>query len=192
MTANFDIIICADSGFNSLADLDISVDYIVGDMDSITQENLDMARDRGVCINSFEHDKDMTDGEIAVRMALEKGADNITIWGGREGRLDHIFSSVDLLRIIPPDVSARYNFLDDMVYLIREGESMEVTDPTRIYSILPSCCECKVSMIGFKWPLDSEVLVKGTTRGIHNEIIGKKGIIKSEKGELIVIVCDHG
>jgi thiamine pyrophosphokinase len=131
----------------------------------------------------------MTDGELAVRLALEKGSDDITIMGGREGRLDHILSSVDLLYLIPESRKARLYYLEDLVHLLREGEELEVDDPDKVYSVLPGDRRCVVSEIGFKWPLESKLLEKGTTRGIHNQLSDEKGIIKAEAGDLIVIIC---
>mgnify|MGYP006284771661 CR=1 FL=1 len=188
-SGNYDLVICADSGFDSFVNEGYDVDYLVGDMDSISKEDLETAREQGMEIVKYDPDKDMTDGELAVRLAVEKGSDDITIMGGREGRLDHILSSVDLLYLIPESRKARLYYLEDLVYLLREGEELEVDDPNKVYSVLPGDPRSIVSEIGFKWPLESELLEKGTTMGIHNELSDEKGIIRAEAGDIIVIIC---
>ena len=90
---DFDLVVCADSGYVSARDAGIDVDVLIGDMDSIPPEYLDMARGSGVEISSHPADKDRTDGELALIAALERGSEEIVIIGGREGRLDHIIST---------------------------------------------------------------------------------------------------
>ena len=65
--------------------LDLAVDLLVGDMDSIDPDSLDLADGSGVAIERHPPDKDATDLELAVGAAMKRGADRIIVLGGVGG-----------------------------------------------------------------------------------------------------------
>ena len=67
-TKNCDLLICADGGYKHLKALDVEPDVVLGDFDSSEEP-------KGIETVKFPAEKDMTDGEIAIEYALEKGAD---------------------------------------------------------------------------------------------------------------------
>ena len=103
-TEEGDIVIAADSGYKTALDLKLPVDILIGDMDSL---KCDIPK--GIEVIKLPEEKDLTDTEAALALALEKGADNITIIGGIGSRLDHTLASVGLLGIIT--LSLRINLM---------------------------------------------------------------------------------
>ena len=184
----FDHIICADSGYLSLSGRDTVPDHLVGDMDSISPEVLEQAKASGVTVTLFSPDKDLTDGEIAVRKALSMEPGRLVICGGRRGRLDHVLSGPHLLFLIPPYVQAELRIEMDLIYLLRRGEMMALGKQEGIVSILPARGDCVVSVKGMKWDLENERLEFGSTRGIHNEFRDVEAVIRSISGDLFVMV----
>ena len=87
-----DIVIAADSGFETAKKLKLLVDVIVGDMDSIKVE-----LPRGIETVKLPAEKDVTDTEAAVEIALERGAESICIVGGIGTRVDHTLASIGIL-----------------------------------------------------------------------------------------------
>lgn len=87
-----DIVIAADSGFETAKKLKLPVDVIVGDMDSIKVE-----LPRGIETVKLPAEKDVTDTEAAVEIALERGAESICIVGGIGTRVDHTLASIGIL-----------------------------------------------------------------------------------------------
>lgn len=184
----YDQIICADSGYLSLRGKEIVPDHLVGDMDSISPEALEHAEASGVKVTSFSPDKDLTDGEIAVRKALSLAPDRLVICGGRGGRLDHVLSGSHLLFLIPPEVDAELRVEGDMIRLLRGGDWMTIDKQEGIVSILPARGDCVVSVKGMKWDLENEILDFGCTRGIHNEFQDEEAVIESISGDLFVMI----
>ena len=87
-----DIIIAADSGYETALRLKLHVDVLIGDMDSIKAE-----LPRGIETLRLPAEKDVTDTEAAVELALERGADSICIIGGIGTRVDHTLASLGIL-----------------------------------------------------------------------------------------------
>ena len=100
-TEEGDIVIAADSGYKTALDLKLPVDILIGDMDSL---KCDIPK--GIEVIKLPEEKDLTDTEAALALALEKGADNITIIGGIGSRLDHTLASVSVLEDIEALFSA--------------------------------------------------------------------------------------
>ncbi|MGA1820687.1 MAG: thiamine diphosphokinase [Thermoplasmatota archaeon] len=186
-----DIVICADSGYVAALDSGIEVDHLVGDMDSIPPEYLLKAEELGVKVLSYPADKDLADGEIALRLALDLGCDEIRIAGGKHGRLDHIISTGLLPLLVPGNVNIEVFIGRDRLYLLRAGSELR-TGASGIVSIIPIGDDAVVSTKGLKWPLDGETLLPGSTKGIHNEPISETFQIRCEKGRVWVILMDEG
>lgn len=87
-----DIVIAADSGYETAKKLKLPVDVLIGDMDSIKAE-----LPRGIETIKLPAEKDVTDTEAAVEVALEKGADTLCIVGGIGSRVDHTLASLGIL-----------------------------------------------------------------------------------------------
>ncbi|MGA1792774.1 MAG: thiamine diphosphokinase [Thermoplasmatota archaeon] len=186
-----DLVICADSGYAAAFEGGIDVDYIVGDMDSIPQEHLSRAEELGVKVISYPRDKDLTDGEIALRLALDLGCDAVRIAGGKHGRLDHILSTGLLPMIAPGGVDIEIFIGQDRLYLLRAGKELTMVS-SGIVSIIPLCEDSAVSTQGLKWPLKNEILIPGSTKGIHNEPATGKFSVRCEKGRVWVILTEEG
>jgi thiamine pyrophosphokinase len=164
----YDIVVCADSGYERLMP-GRRPDYLVGDMDSIPPHMLEEARRMGVRTIVHPVDKDLSDGEAALMLAIAEGADDVTIEGTLGDRSDHLLSTFQLLHAVPRGTDCRLRLGSDMIFLVREGETRVLHGPNRIISVVPSCEGAMVSTRGMRYELDRELLPLGSTRGIHNE-----------------------
>ena len=96
--ARAQLVIAADGGAAHIEAAGGQCDVIVGDQDSVRPETLHRARAAGADIRDFPTAKDATDGELALREALSRGATSITIVGALGGpRVDHLLANVALL-----------------------------------------------------------------------------------------------
>ena len=96
-------VIFADGAYRFLAQLgNKKVLAVVGDFDSLGRTP------KGENIVSLEVEKNFTDGERAVRLAKEYGADEITIYGAYGGKKEHILGNIALLKIAK-DLKDNYN-----------------------------------------------------------------------------------
>src|SRR5450432_2459847 len=83
------LVIAADSGLSHAQELGLSVDLVVGDLDSVDDAELAAAVAAGAEIERHPPEKDATDLELALDAACTRRATHITIVGGHGGRLDH-------------------------------------------------------------------------------------------------------
>lgn len=87
-----DIVIAADSGYETATKLKLPVDILIGDMDSIRDDI-----PKSIETIRLPTEKDVTDTEAAVELALERGAESICIIGGIGTRVDHTMASLGIL-----------------------------------------------------------------------------------------------
>jgi thiamine pyrophosphokinase len=188
-TEDFDLVICADSGIIPLMESSRWPDLLVGDLDSLSSEHIKRIKEAGVEIIAYSPDKDRTDGEIALKTALDRGATTVVLAGGVNGRIDHIYSSFHLLFRIPEGIESELRFGPDIVYLLRGGEELTVRNHGSVISVIPATEGSVVTESGFKWELISEPLPLGSTRGIHNELKRETGRISVKRGNVFVMLC---
>ena len=91
------LIICADSGVEHAFNMGIEPDLLVGDMDSISSVSLEKANKLGIERQQFPSEKDCTDTELALDIALKKGADEAIILGALGDRPDHSLANIFLM-----------------------------------------------------------------------------------------------
>src|SRR5689334_5961040 len=73
------LVIAADGGLGAAAELNLCVDVVVGDLDSVDAGQLASAEAHGTAIERHPRDKDATDLALAVRHALALGATRIAV-----------------------------------------------------------------------------------------------------------------
>ena len=182
-----DYVIAADSGLELAPQLGVTVDLVVGDLDSVSEASLATARTEGTAVESHPADKDATDLDLALLAAAEGGTDRVVVAGGGAGRIDHLLGVALLL------TDERWRGIDvewhagtSVAFVVRE-ELAVATRPGDLVSIIP-ITDSVVSVKGTKWVLDHETLPRGTTRGISNEAGGDSAHIEIHQGVALVIV----
>jgi thiamine pyrophosphokinase len=183
-------VVAADSGLDSALALDIHVDLVIGDMDSVSAAALRQAESSGTRIERHPVDKDATDLELALDAALEAGAKEIIILGGHGGRLDHLLGNALLLaspRYAAPDM--KWQIGSATVTPCRPGRTTLIAGaPGDRVSLLPiGGPATTIVTTGLTWPLAAEDLLPGSTRGISNEMTGPTATVEVGSGVLLVI-----
>src|SRR5690625_5094778 len=89
-----DIGIGADRGALTLLNLNITVDYALGDFDSISMHEENKIKKDAKHFMKFPKEKDHTDLEIALNMAIELHADKLYLFGVTGARLDHTLVNI--------------------------------------------------------------------------------------------------
>jgi thiamine pyrophosphokinase len=181
-------IIAADSGAEIALRLGLTPHFIVGDFDSLSLPLEDL-RELGSEIIQVTAEKDETDTELAIAVAIEHGASDITILGGLGGeRFDHTMANVLLLagfeslpiRIVDgPSVS----------WLLRGPGSTTIDgQPNDLLSLLPLTAEARgVRTTNLYYPLHGETLHFGKPRGVSNVLIQSQAEVSLERGLLLII-----
>ena len=92
-----DLVLAADSGADLAMAAGLTVDVLVGDLDSVSKKTLDAIFDEGTTIEAHPSDKAATDLELALDAARRRGADEIVVIGGGGGRLDHLLGNAAVI-----------------------------------------------------------------------------------------------
>jgi thiamine pyrophosphokinase len=189
-TRDADLIIAADSGGAALLALGVTPGLLVGDMDSIGADAFSALKDKGVEVIEVPPEKDFTDSELALRIALERGAGDITIFGGVGDRLDHTLANISLL-VYAHDkgVPARIVTEDQEAYLL----TADVTNPISgsigdtVSLIALSDAATGVTTHHLKYPLREASLQLLSPLGVSNEVSGPNPWVEFREGRLLLV-----
>jgi thiamine pyrophosphokinase len=184
-----DVVVAADSGYDHAMALGVRVDVLVGDLDSISPVGLTHARDSGVELRAFPQNKDATDLELAIQVAIDRGAETIDLHGGEDGRIDHLLGvalSLSHDRWEPTTI----------VWHTRSGTVRKVTNERPMaasvsvgdtVSLVPIGDVLGVTTTGLRWPLEGARLNRGTSLGLSNESRSETITVTVIEGILLVI-----
>ena len=184
-------IIAGDRGLEALYQLKIIPNHVVGDFDSVSPEILEFyKRQPQIIFHTFNSEKDNTDTDIALKLAIQMKSSKITILGALGKRMDHALANIHILKDaleanIPCQIIDKHN----RIYLINKQVELEKDKVYGKYiSLVPLTSTVEgLTLTGFKYPLNKYNLPIGTSLGISNEMIADRAHIEIEKGILIVI-----
>lgn len=181
-----DITVAADSGIRNALLLGDHIDVAVGDFDSFPER--DIPEDAEIV--RLRPEKDLTDSQVAVEIALEKGADSFVIIGGLSGRLDHTLANLSILEALT--ARGHYAIMTDgvsRVHFINGGSALIGRSGFKYFSLIAATDIAKgVSIEGAKYPLKNARLSrKNGGFATSNEIDGNCALISVKKGALFII-----
>lgn len=196
------VVVAADSGLHTAAALGRAVDHLVGDLDSADPAEVAEAERTGTTVHRHLADKDATDSELAVDVALGVLADlparagdggvpaELLVLGRGGGRLDHLLADVLLLaspRLAAVEVTARLG--PTTLAVVRPGRPRALAgSPGDQVSILPVHGPARgVTTTGLRWALLDADLVPGTTRAVSNEMDGPSATVAVTDGVVVVV-----
>lgn len=181
-------VIAADSGLSVALALGLTVDLVVGDLDSVEPRALARAQAAGVEVEQHPAAKDHTDLALAMEAAVTRGATRIVVVGGHGGRLDHGLANA-LLLAAPAyagvDVVAHMG--DATVHVVRTSVILTGT-PGELVSLLPIHGAAHgVTTHGLLYALAGEDLLIGSTRGVSNEFAQDEARVEVADGVLLAV-----
>lgn len=182
-----------DGGSRHLHSLGVRPHLAVGDMDSILGELLEEYRREGVELHLHPPKKDATDLELALELALTRGATRISILGATGGRLDHTLGNLFLLsRCLPAGIPACIMDQDQCVHLTDQALTLSGAVGDTL-SLLPATPEARgVSLTGLEYPLHDATLTFGTSWGMCNVFTRPEVTVSLRSGRLFVFHLFRG
>lgn len=173
-----DYVICADGGYDHARVLRVSPDILIGDFDSIKALPEDTKKIK------YPVRKDFTDGEIAVKYALEHGFDDVLLLGMTGDRADHTITDILLLTQCKSGAVIDDN---NEIYLLRgrlclNGSAGETISIVPIFGNLEG-----ITSENLEYPLNDETLYFGESRGVSNVMLSNSCTITAKKGMGLVI-----
>jgi len=180
-------VVAADGGAATALAFGCLPDVVVGDLDSLAAPVLADLRLRGVPIETYPRDKDVTDGQLAIERALQVEPASLWLLGFLGGpRLDQALANVLFLaRLNTPTV-----LLDEQneaALLLPGMDHAWSTEPGEVVSLVPLTAEVSgIVTQGLRWPLEAERLQFGDTRGISNEPVAAEARVSITDGKLLL------
>ena len=173
----------ADGGYHLARKLDLPIRKILGDFDSSTKP----------CegnIFVFPSEKDETDSELALNMAVEEGYKEIWMIAPFGGRMDHTYANLCLLE------KAKKNGVNLFLYdgfnlAFMLSNEVYLFDGFYRYVSFFSWSETVVlTLEGFKYPLNKYTLKRFLPLGISNELVSDCATATVEHGNIICICIE--
>jgi thiamine pyrophosphokinase len=180
-----DLLMAADGGAKHFADIGLTPQVIIGDMDSVDSDIWE--NNRGTEHIRYPEAKDKSDTELAVEYALGRGCKQVILLAATGGRLDHTLGNVALLASHPGQVA----IFDGTSTLVAVDKSekciLHGNVGTRVSLVPYGDGSSRVRTNGLKYALRDEYL-NSATHGLSNELSRKETCICVSNGILLVYI----
>jgi len=193
-----DVLICADGGANLALSSRRIPDVVVGDLDSITENNLRLCLENNTKIKKFPAEKDQTDLELALEFAEEylqimgRPEDEIQLYAAGGKRIDHLLGNIAIMLGFARS-GRRVRMIDRSftAWVVLSGKESLKGSTGQLLSIIPLSEAARVSSLGLYYELDNLVLLQSSPRGISNVFRGEKAEIEVLAGAVLVIMLNE-
>lgn len=179
-----DIVIAADSGYDNAKKMGVKVDVLIGDFDSLKSELPKEVPE----ILQVPEKKDLTDTQLAVEKAVEKGACEIFIIGSTSGRLDHTLSTLAILENLWERHKRAYIISgQNRISYIKNTNHIILRSDYKYFSLIATDIAKGVSIEGAVYPLKNKTLDRKLQYAVSNQIEGNAALVTVKKGGLFII-----
>ena len=184
-------VIGVDRGLEFLYRNQVMPTHIVGDFDSVRTEVVEFyQKETQVPIRKFKPEKDASDTEIALHLAIELGVEKVWIFGGTGSRLDHVMANIQILKIAQDhgvkaylqDANNRISLAEKEVKLCKEDSFGDY------FSIFPFGGVVEdISIEGTKYSLSHYRLCPNSSMCVSNEMQENEVRIAFPTGTIILM-----
>ena len=186
-----DLIIAANGGTHYCLNLGLTPDVVIGDLDSLTADDIKGLQIASVEIIRYPTKKDQTDLDLALKLAIDRGADEIVVFGAMGGRWDMSIANI----LLPAEQNlshATIRIIDgrhEIILLRAENEITFRGEKGDILSLIPLGRDALgITTIGLEYPLKDDLLRLGSSRGISNVLVEKTATVYLKHG---LLLCVH-
>ncbi|GAB4337210.1 MAG: thiamine diphosphokinase [Calditrichia bacterium] len=182
--SRFGLVVATDGAADRLKELGIEADYIVGDLDSVSENTRKAVGPERLI---FRPSQELNDLEKALMFCAEKEVRRITLVGVTGKRFDHSLNNFSVLcryyrkfELEIVDQYARY-------FLVNESFSYSGTVGQTV-SLLPLGIVEGITTNGLGFPLKNEPLEIGVREGCSNVMTEKQFSVQVASGVLLVAI----
>jgi thiamine pyrophosphokinase len=179
----YDVLICADKGYEYALKLNLTPNFVVGDFDS-----LGYVPSNAEVVSAV---KDFSDTEMAVNKAILMGASEIDVYFALGGRMDHaLFNIETLFYASRKGIKAQ---------IISQKEKIIALTQTNATAVIKTCEGKTVSVVpfletshiidskGLKYSLNNVTVKKCSTLTLSNVAISNEVAVTLGSGEVMLI-----
>ncbi len=188
------LVVAADSGAAFLRRHGIVPDILVGDFDSCDPSTVDELESQGARVIRLSRHKDKTDTEVALDIVGDRGHRKVFVIGALGGaRKEHSLANVmlaepyarkglDVLLVSGSTMVCSISDHSQRPFVGKAGDWISLFPVTRKVT--------GVSTYGLKFPLHEATLLRGSTYGVSNEMMGEEALVRIDRGFLLAVVTD--
>ncbi|MBI5471223.1 MAG: thiamine diphosphokinase [Ignavibacteriae bacterium] len=180
---NASIIVAADGGANVAAQLNVSPDVIIGDLDSVAKKTL--RRFTSAELIQVRR-QDNTDMEKALDFLEKKKIGTVTIIAATGKRLDHTLGNLSVLWNYTASMRIRV-LADDWIGIPFSGKLRVAAKVGTTVSLLPFGACAGITLRGVKYALTNASMRVGEI-GVSNVAVKKQFALEVRKGKMLVIL----
>jgi thiamine pyrophosphokinase len=187
--AEGELVIAADSAAASALALGYVPAFVVGDFDSLEPTTRTKLEHLGAHFADAPVEKDETDTELALELALAQGATRITLLGALGGaRFEHSIANLLLLAGFP---SVDLELVDgnSRSWLLAGPGETEISgkegDLLSLFPLMASATGVRTEHLYYS--LHNETLHFGRPRGISNVLLGSQAKVALSEGLLLIV-----
>ena len=180
---NQDLLICADAGYIYAKKLNLAVDLLVGDFDSLTNipSNINLYR--------LPKEKDETDLYISIEEGIKRGYQEFEIYGALGGRIEHSIANIQILsNIVAKGYKAKIIDQNTTVEVLTPGVHIYSKELQGYISLFSLNNESVISIKNLKYELNNITITNLFPLGIDNEFVGLESYITIDKGMVLSII----
>lgn len=177
---------CADGGVSSALKAGFRVDTVIGDLDSIRNQNIHLEEETRIIYRPSQY---MNDLEKSLIFARESSVKELIISGVSGKRLDHTLANLSIL--------LRYSSLFHLELYGPEGQFFLLTSqlpevqfhayPGQTISLIPLPYADGIVTGGLRYPLKNSSLHFGIREGGSNEAVADIVFIRIRSGTLLIL-----
>lgn len=178
-----DLLICADAGYSHVKDMNLDIDLIVGDFDSLCNIPAN------VNIYKLPKEKDETDLFVATEEGMKKGYTEFHIYGALGGRIEHSIANIQILsNLTTRNIKAKLFDRNTIIEVLSLGTHIYSEEMNGYISLFSLTEESIISINHLKYELQNKVITNLFPLGIDNEFIGRVATINIHKGLVLSII----
>lgn len=186
---SYDYVIGVDRAAYWLLTHGVTPQLAIGDFDSTNPRELSRIRKSVSDTRVYHPEKDFTDTELAVQVAIERHPSEIVILGGWGTRMDHTLATMSLLEQgLQHNIPMSCRNETNHIQLISRGRTIVKKRGGFTYiSLLPYSATITVTLRGLKYQLTRSTIRRGQTVCISNEFLTDIATISVQAGTALLI-----
>ncbi|MBK7106324.1 MAG: thiamine diphosphokinase [Ignavibacteriae bacterium] len=183
-TLGYNTLVCADGGANSARKINVVPDFIIGDLDSITDSTLNYFKSKAEVIKiSRQND---TDVEKALKYLIKKKYQHVILLGGTGDRLDHSFCNIGIVIKFFSKINISILHKNSFLKAYTGNVNMKAKKGETI-SLYGIDSLTKITSVGLKYKLKNISLPFGKKESTSNLATSENVNLKIDGGIILVI-----
>ena len=175
------MVVCCDGAVQKLVDFGKNPNFIVGDMDSISEEHKIKFAD-SLVLNQDQETNDLTK---AVKFCIENGFETLEIFGATGCREDHTLGNISLLANYMDELFSVKMFTDYGIFTPISQTTTFESFANQIVSIFSITPETLITTDNLAYPVKNRKF-GSWWEGTLNRSLGKQFTIEISSGKVIV------